>query len=433
MSATTRRLGNLSALTLGKIFVTVAALAAVALFQKADIAAMLRSGETIDIHFAEAHRLRESVSKVKIAGVDIGIVRSVERRGDGTTAVSVKVDDDVLDAMGTAPSAKVRPATLLGGNYYVEIIPGGRNGEFTGDIPMKRTSLPVELDGVASAFPYKAREGVRSSVKALNGTLRPTGSESLQDLMQVAPTALGPMAGVLKGLQGTKPNRDLRTLVSGVDSTSTVLSSENSRLAGSIEDFATTVRVLEARRKDLARTTATMPETLDQTSTMLNRLDGVLTSLEDTAEPATPSVRALSRLLERGDPVFAKARPIVHDLRSVLRDARPVVDDLAPISKDLHTSVDRLNGPVLDRVNGPILDTLMSPWSGSGDYAGGGADRPLYKETGYMLANLAAANMADGNGAMISFLPGSGAGSVSGLPGGISLEKFLAEYARSAQ
>ena len=79
-----------SPLTLGKIFVTVAAVAAVLLFQKADILAGLRSGETIEISFSEAHRLRPSVSEVKVAGVGVGIVRSVERDDDGTTSVTVR-------------------------------------------------------------------------------------------------------------------------------------------------------------------------------------------------------------------------------------------------------------------------------------------------------------------------------------------------------
>lgn len=430
MSVTARR-REVTPLRLGTIFVVIAGVAALALFQKADILAALRPGETMDIHFAEAHRLRPSVSEVKIAGVGVGIVRSVERADDGTTTVEVKVDDDVLDTLGTAPSARIRPATLLGGNYYVEIVPGGRRGESPGSIPVERTSLPVELDGLARSFPKDARRGVRTSITALDEVLGPQGSRALRDLMKTAPDTLEPTTEVLRGLQGTRPQTDLGTLVGGVESTSRVFSSENSRLGRTIDDLATMARVLEARRTDLARTTASMPGTLDQTSTMLNRLDGILTSLDATAEPARPSVRELDRLLERVDPVLAKARPVVRDLRGLLRDARPVVRDLVPIGNDLHASIDHVQGPVLDRVNGPILSAVRSPWSGTGEYAGGGADRLLYKEVGYMMSNLTAANMMDGNGSMISFLPGAGPGSVSGLP--FSLEEFFAEYAGSLQ
>ena len=430
MSASRGPKRQVTALQLGKIFVGLAAVAAAALFQKADLTAMMRSGETIDIHFAEAHRLRSSVSEVKIAGVAIGIVRSVEREDDGTTTVSVKVDDDVLDTMGTAPSARVRPATMLGGNYYVEIVPGGRRGEFSGSIPLERTSLPVELDGVASAFPARAREGVRSSTASLDKTFGPEGSRALRALIRSAPATLDSTAQVLRGLQGTQPHRDLRTLISGLETTSRVFSSENAHLGAMLDDLATTAQVLDARRADLARTAETMPGSLDDTATMLTRLDDVLASLEATAEPAQPAVRELARLLEHADPVLAKARPVIHDLRGVLRDALPLVRDLTPMAREFYGSVENVRGPVLTRLNGPVMNQVMSPWHGTGEYAGGGADRPLYKELGYMMSNLAAANMMDPNGSMISFLPGYGGGSLSGLP--FSLEQFFAAYEKGA-
>jgi phospholipid/cholesterol/gamma-HCH transport system substrate-binding protein len=108
-----------------------------------------------------------------------------------------------------------------------------------------------------------------------------------------------------------------------------------------------------------------------------------------------------------------------------------VVEDLVPIGLDLDASIDNVQGPVLDRTNGPILEALNSGWHGAGQYAGGGADRPLYKEIAYMFTNLAAANMVDRNGSMISFLPGAGPGSLSGLP--FSLEEIFAAMIRSTQ
>ncbi|GAA4815392.1 MlaD family protein [Nocardioides caeni] len=413
---------RLTALQLGKIFVAVAAVSGALLFQKAQLSAMLRPGDTVEIQFTEAHRLRSSVSDVKMAGVEIGVVRSVEDE-DGVTTVEVKVDSEARQAMGTAPSARVRPTTLLGGNYYVEIVPGGRRGEFTGTIPVERTELPVELDGVASVFASDARRGVRSSTKALDETLDAGGTRALRDLLESAPSTLRSTDDVLRAFQGTDPENDLSRLVDGGENASTVLSSENVRLARTIEDLAATAGVLDARRHDIAEAASTLPASLDETSTLLDSLDGVLTSLEDTADPARPSVRELARLLDHADPVLARARPVVRNLRGVLRDARPLVTTLIPISRDLDATVDNLDGPVLDRVNGPVLDALLSPWHGTGEYAGGGADRPLYKETGYMFSNLAQANMMDENGSMISFLPGMGPGSLAGLP--ISLEQLF--------
>ena len=49
-------------------------------------------------------------------------------------------------------SAAIRPTTLLGGNYYLELEPGGDRGPLRGDIPLALTELPVELDKVALAL-----------------------------------------------------------------------------------------------------------------------------------------------------------------------------------------------------------------------------------------------------------------------------------------
>lgn len=427
----TRPPRRLSALALGRIFVTVAAVAAVMLFQKAELAALLRPGETIEISFAEAHRLRPAVSDVKIAGIEVGVVRSVERADDGSTTVSVKVDEEALDTMGSEPSARIRPTTLLGGNYYVEIVPGGSRETFTGAIPVSRTSLPVELDGITAALAEDSREGARTAVRSLDRTLGRGGSDALRDLVGSAPGTLQPLSRVLHALQGTEPGSDLARLVAGLEATSRVLSSEESRLGPMIEDLAATSRILDRRRGELARTTATMPGTLDEADRMLGRLDTALTTLEDTSDTIRPSVSELGRVLERTDPVLAAARPVVRDLRAVLTDARPVVDDLVPTSRDLDASVTHVRGPVLERVNGPILSRLLSGWHGSGEYAGGGADRPLYKETAYMFSNLAAANMTDQHGSMISFLPGVGPGSLSGLP--FSLEQIFAAMVTNGQ
>ena len=425
----TRR-SRITTLNLGMAFVMIALLASVGLFQKQRLATSVRSGESITVEFSDAHRLRAFNSDAKIAGVGIGVVMSVRRQNSGLTEVTLKVDKSALEAMGTTPSAALRPATLLGGNYYVDITPGGRRGAFAGTIPLERTKLPVELDSVTAALPQGARQGIRSSVSDLNKALDKEGSDALRDLVVDAPDTLDPMAGALEGARGTKPEDDLRGLVNGLESTSRVLSQKQGQLDGIVADLAKTSAILSDRRYDTTAGTADMPQTLDRTETLLKKFHGTLVTLKTTAGPARPSVQALDELLEDLDPVILEARPVVKDLRSVLTDARPLVEDLVPTTRNLTGTLDNVRGPVLQRVNGPIMDTVLSPWRGTGDYAGGGADRPFYKEVGYAASNLAQANMVDQNGSMMSFFPGVGPSSVAGLP--ISLEQLFSQLSTQA-
>jgi phospholipid/cholesterol/gamma-HCH transport system substrate-binding protein len=407
---------NISELRLGTIFVIVAVLAGALLFQKQRVMTSIAPGETISADFAANHGIHAFKARVKIAGVPIGSVTTIKRLGNGHTRMGFKVKKDSLSLMGTAPAAAIRPTTLLGGNYYVDIVPGGRRGAFHGTIPTSRTELPVELDDIAAALNTPAREGLRSTVRDIGGALDTEGQEALQQLSADSPGTLRPAAGAFEASRGTHPGVDLPTFVRGFESTSRVLSEKNGQLDSSVRDLARLTAVLDARRTDMSTSLHGMPETLESTEKMLVKLRKTLHTLEDTSDDIRPSVRELEDVLDDLDPVLVNGRPVIADLRVVARDLRPVLDDLTPIVTDLTASLNNVRGPVLNRLNGQILPALNSGWEGKGLYAGTSGDHPMYEEIAYTLANLTQANMADANGDMVSFQQGWGPGSVVGLP-----------------
>ncbi len=407
---------NMSELRLGVIFVIVAVVAGLLLFQKQRIMTSIKPGETISADFARHHRITAFQAPVKIAGVPIGSVTTIKRLDNGTTRIGLKVKGDSLKLMGTAPTVAIRPATLLGGNYYIDLVPGGRRGEFHGTIPISRTEIPVELDRIAAALNQPAREGIRTSIRDLGSTLDEDGRTALQDLSANAPKTLAPAADVLAATRGTSPGSDLPRLVRGFEATSRVLSERNGELDSSVRNLAKATAVLDSRRNDMRESLTDMPDTLESTDKMLSKLRTTLHTLEETSDDIRPSVRELDNLLEDLDPVLVKARPVIRDLRVVARDLRPVLDDLTPIADDLTATLNNLNGPVLDRTNRQILPTLDSGWEGTGLYEGNGSEDELYKVIGYTLSNLTQGNMADANGDMGNVLSGVGLGSVMGVP-----------------
>ena len=408
---------SMSELRLGTLLVIVCVMAGLVLFQKQRVMTSIKPGETIAADFARNHRITPFQAPVKIAGVPIGSVTTVKRLDNGTTRIGLKVDDDSLKLMGTAPTVAIRPATLLGGNYYVDVVPGGRRGEFRGTVPVSRTEVPVELDSIAAALNRPAREGIRSSIRDLGSTLDKDGRTALQDLSEHAPNTLEPAAGALGATRGSNPGTDLPRLVRGFEATSRVLSEKNGQLDSSVANLAKATAVLDSRRTDMRKSLDDMPDTLESTDKMLAKLRTTLDTLEDTSDDIRPSVQELDEVLEDLDPVLVKARPVIGDLRVVARDLRPVLDDLTPVADDLTAVFDNLRGPVLDRTNGQILPTLDSGWEGTGLYAGNGSEDELYKVIGYTLSNLTQANMADANGAMGNVQNGNGPGSLMGVPG----------------
>ncbi|WP_214366566.1 MlaD family protein [Pseudonocardia sp. H11422] len=430
MASTTKGRSIATPFRLGLLAALVALGIGAALFGKNQILTMLTPGESLAAEFGDQYRLKTYVTKVKVSGVPVGVVTGVDRTDRGTALVELKVDRGTRGKLGTTPSAQIRPTTLLGGNYYVELVPGGAPGESGAVIPRERTEVPVELDKVAAALQPDALTGLQSSTRNLDGFLAGGGSAALQDLARTAPGTLGPAGGVLAAARGTQPDTDLTELVRGLESTSRALAENQGQLDDVVTGLDSLSGVLDRRGGDIAAALADLPPTLQATGTGLQRLDGTLAELRDTADVAVPVVEELDGLLERVDPVLVEARPVVNDLRSLLTDARPLVDTLSPASQDLTAVLDNLHGPVLDRVNGPILQTVNSPYQGSGPYAGSGGDLPLYQELGHMVTNVDnTAAMTESNGAVIGFNPGVNGGTVAGLPG-VSLEQMFANLAR---
>lgn len=425
MSRVFKALGEVSSAKLGVLVVVVSLVAGAALFNKNQIMTTLSPGETVKADFQRDYRLRPYVTKVKVAGVPVGVVTGVEQTKAGTAEVSMKVDRGIRDKLGSAPSARIRPTTLLGGNYYVELTRGGDPEPFGADtIPVDRTEVPVELDRVLEALPPSAREGVRQSVRQVEGALRNGGTKATRHLLQDAPSALEPAGEVLTAAQGTNPSRDLTDVVTGLHSTAYALTRREGQLDSIVRSLAKTVSTLDAERGPVDATLAQLPETLRQTRDGLVDLQSSLDRVPGTAEAARPAVRRLAPLLEEAGPTIQEARPVLGDLRRLVADARPTVRQLVPAVRKGTQVLGDIRGPVLERIHGPIQETVLSPFRGTGPYRGNGADRPFYKELAYMVSNLGnASKMTDRNGAAIAFEVGVSPGSVGGTP--ISFEQLF--------
>src|SRR5919198_1053962 len=108
-------------------------------------------------------------SPVRIAGVNVGKVKKIERQ-DGTDAavVTMEIDKKGLPIHKDA-EAKIRPRIFLEGNFFVDLKPGTPEAPTlsSGDtIPVTQTATPVQLDQVLTALQSDTR---RSLQRALEG------------------------------------------------------------------------------------------------------------------------------------------------------------------------------------------------------------------------------------------------------------------------
>ncbi|GAB2967900.1 MlaD family protein [Amycolatopsis acidiphila] len=400
----------------------------IVLFEKQPILTALRSGSTITAEFSRDYKLEPDVSQVKIAGTPVGVVSGVHPNPDGTASVSLKIDDGVREKLGSAPSAEIRPTTILGGKYYVSLIAGGTRGTFTADtIPRDRTRTPVEADTLLQALPTPARQGLQNTAAQLDNTLQAGATGPLRNLLADAPGTLVPAQAVAQALQGSPGGQDLTTLVRDLDATANVLTRKDGQLADVLGSLHTTTSVLARESRPLADTIDALPTTLRTTRTGVDDLGATLDRLQTTAGALRPTVAELQPLLSELNPVLAEARPLVNDLRPLLAQLRPVVDQLVPTSVQGTSVLNDLRGPVLDRVNGPIVSTIMNEWHGTAPKYpdGGGTGNTFYEELAYMVTHIDnATKVFDSSGHMLNFQPGVGTSSVYDLP--LGLDQLMA-------
>lgn len=407
MSRLASRLPRLTALQLGSLLLALALTAGLLLFNKGAISTALSSGDELVVELARDYRLRPNQTSVKVAGIPVGVVTGVERAGENTR-VALKLDKGTMRKLGTAPSAAVRPTTLLGGNYYVALSPGGDPGAPSGNVPVERTTVPVELDRVLERVGPDQQAGIRTSVAQVDGTLSARGSAAAKELLADAPAVLDPAADVLGALRGREPADDLGDLVSGLESTGRALAAERAQLDGMLSAAAGAAATLGDRREAVADTLAAAPQTLATTRAALQRLDGTLAKVRSTAPELRDGVQRSAVLVRQARPVLAEARPVVADLKVLAADLRPLLGEAVPVVRQGTEVLADVDGPVVDRLRGPVLTTVLSPYRGKTKF---------YEELGYMAAGLGStAKMTDRNGASIAFHPGPGYETVGGLP-----------------
>ena len=405
----------------GATFVLIVAFVAVVLAFKAPILTKLRGGDTITAEFSSSYRLRPNESKVKVAGLKVGVVSGVKYTDRGTALVSMKVDKEALRVLGSKPTAVIAPLTILGGVYSVELRQGGGSGPFTGtSIPMARTSVPVELDRILERLPGDTRAHTQSMVGKLDETLA-SSDKSIKKITGTAPGVLNPATQVFTGAQGTRPGTDLPEVVGNFYKFADVLTKESGQLDSIVQNFARTTDVLGRHGDELAQGFETLPETLRASRAGLKDLQGTLDRLQDTAKSFTPAAKELDPLLKKTNPVLTKARPLMADLRPLMADADPLMQQLAPAVSRGNQVLEQVNGPVMDRVNGPFTDMMMNTWRGIGPYKGNGAgpqaDHKFYEELGYLVTNMDRSSMTqDSQGSMLGFQVGVGPASIEGLP-----------------
>ena len=314
----------------------------------------LASGNTVQAQFDRTYLLRVDQTKVKVSGVPVGVVSGLKHDAQGAM-VSMKIFGNNAARLGTAPSAQLRIESLLGGINYVQLTPGGGPGRPQKTIPLSRTTTPVYVDSILSAFPPPAQEGQKKFVNQVSTSLTDGGTESATSLLTNAPPALRPAGTVLNAFQGNQPG-DLTDLVSNLERTDATLTAQQGQIESVVSGLGTFSATLGTNAAPLQRLAGTLPVDLSNARNGLSALSSILHEVNISANLARPTVQHLDTLVNQSQPFLVDALPVLNQLQPLLTQLPPLLNQLVPTATQLTSVSNGIQGPILDRLLKPTTD-----------------------------------------------------------------------------
>lgn len=269
----------------------------VAAFRAQDLP-LIGGGDTYYAAFSEAGGL-EPEDEVRIAGVRVGKVESVELDGDHVK-VAFRVDTE--SAFGEDTRASIRVKTLLG-SMFLALEPAG-SGQLAeeSEIPVERTSSPYD---VVQAF-----EGLASTSERIDTDQLATSLRTLADLTRNTPEEFRDALSGVSALSTNiaEKNEQIGTLLGNLDRVTSVLDARDQDIVKLMKDSDVLFRALVARR-DAVHRLLVSTTTLSKSLTALVResradLKPALTALEETLGVLTKNEENLDNSLRLMAPFY---------------------------------------------------------------------------------------------------------------------------------
>jgi virulence factor Mce-like protein len=374
--------------------------------------------------FASANDLRPG-SPVRIAGVEVGKVVSVERlRAGGAGAlVTMRIAKEGRPLHADA-TAKIRPRIFLEGNFFVDMTSGSPSAPELEDgdtIPVNQTATPVQLDQVLTSLQSDTREDLRTLLDEYGTALEGKGAAGYNRSIGWWKPAYRDSAIVGSALLGQEQH-DLSGYVRDAGATAAALDRDGERLKALVTDFRITAGAFAREQQSLRSALGELPRTLHAAQPALLALDDAFPPLRQLAVDLLPGVRSSVPAIDASLPFVSELRGLVGkpELRGLAADLRPAIADLASLSVD--------GVPLLTEVrrNAACQNDVVLPWTkDTVPDKSFPAESPVYREAPKPLVGLAGESRSgDANGQWFRILASGGMNLVTLKPGVFATTPF---------
>lgn len=362
-------------------------------------------------------------SPVRIAGVNVGKVTSLEADGENTI-VTFTVDDEGRPIREDA-AAQIRPRLFLEGNWFIDLDPGTPDAEEIEDngmIPITRTSTSVQIGDVLRTLQIPQRANLQKLLQGLGTglnkeptaaddlTFEPsvqglTGGESLNLAYRSGEAAARGTAIVNAAYLGEKPG-DLGNLLRGLSRLTGKLNERGDDIQGFVKNFEVFTGALAAESGNLQATIRELGPTLQTARVSLTNLNQSLPALRGFAIALEPGINELPRTIRVVTPFTTQVKALL---------TQRELGGLAQISKRNAPAAARsINEtlkflPQIQNLGLCVAQNLIPTGDQVIEDGALGNGQKASREALYAAVNLAgSAQSFDGNGPFVRFQVGGG-------------------------
>lgn len=303
----------------------------------------------LKVPFQEATQLAQQ-SDVRISGVSVGKVQTIEQSPDGQQALATIHIEDKYAPIPKGTRAILRTKTLLG-ETYVELTPGDADGpqlEDGGSLARANVAESAQLDEIFRTFDARTRVAFQEWMQE--------GAVAIGGQGQSFSNALGefdPFFTELDGLFRVLDTQRLAVeqLFRNGAVTFRALRGREGQLAQLIRNSDAVWRTTAARNRDIEALFRVFPTFEDEQRLTFNRLkefalnaDPLFRQLVPAAEELSPTLIAFSRLAPQAKGLFEGLEPVIDrapnglgSLRKFLRSDFPVLlEAIDPFLRNLN-------------------------------------------------------------------------------------------------
>ena len=345
-------------------------------------------------------------SPVRIAGVEVGKVESVESGEGDTSVVTLALEDDALPIHEDA-TVKVRPRIFLEGNFFVDLKPGTPGSPTVDEgytIPVAQTAAPVQLDQILSTLEADTRGNLKLLLKGFGEGFADGGAQSLNEAWESSDEAFTQGAIAAEAFRGSRDENLSELFAAGGDVAAALV--RGRRLPALIEGLNRSARALASRRAELSASLPELDRLLEEAGPALDAFDAAFPPTRALIQDARPGVQAAPPTLELAIPVLEQARQLVgpSELPALLDELDPAVRSLARLEPDLTELLGDVT-PVTECLRLNAVPTLKSTIDDPPNSTG----QPVYRELLYGVVGLSSASQNfDGNGPAVRYHAGGG-------------------------